>query len=170
MATGYTFKGKGSTKDVRQFVNKNQVFPQKGKMTGFNVAIGIAQDDHTPETAQTDTRLQYNVFDQELAKETNNQKGVDNTVALSANQWKEIESKGEVVEHEGNEYITYQSDVIFTDKGAIPNTKTIQPMEVPFDKAKHDELTLAAREAGKAASADAVAEAPGADVGAELEP
>lgn len=156
MPTGYTFRGKGSTKDVRQFINKEQVFPQKGaNMTGFNVAVNIAQDHVDLADAQTDTRLQYNIYDQELAKETNNQKGVDNTVALSKNQWAEIEAKGETIEHDGKEYIAYQSDVIFTDKGAIPNTKTITPMDVAFDKAKHDELTQGARTARKEAQTKA---------------
>lgn len=168
MATGYTFKGKGSTKAVRQFVNLNQVFDQGGKMTGKNATINIAQDHLEPESAQTDTRLQYNVYDPEQAKETNNAKGVDNTVALSAGQWDSLVEKGEVVEHDGTEYLTYQSDVIFTDKGAVPNVKTAEAMEIPFDKAKHDELTAGAREAKK--SAVATKEEPELDVEEELEP
>lgn len=168
MATGYTFKGKGSTKAVRQFVNLNQVFDQGGKMTGKNATINIAQDHLEPENAQTDTRLQYNVYDPEQAKATNNAKGVDNTVALSAGQWDSLVEKGEVVEHDGTEYLTYQSDVIFTDKGAVPNVKTAEAMEIPFDKAKHDELTAGAREAKKAAAA--TKEEPELDVEDELEP
>ena len=168
MATGYTFKGKGSTKAVRQFVNLNQVFDQGGKMTGKNATINIAQDHLEPENAQTDTRLQYNVYDPEQAKATNNAKGVDNTVALSAGQWDTLMEKGDVVEHDGTEYLTYQSDVIFTDKGAVPNVKTAEAMEIPFDKAKHDELTAGAREAKKAAAA--TKEEPELDVEDELEP
>lgn len=167
MATGYTFKGKGSTKEVRQFVNLNQVFDQGGKMTGKNATINIAQDHVEPEDAQTDTRLQYNVYDSELAKETNNAKGVDNTVALSAGQWETLLEQGEVVNIDGAEFLTYQSDVIFTDKGAVPNTKTAAPMEVPFDKAKHDELTAGAREARKSAVVEKDAEV---EIEDELEP
>lgn len=155
MPTGYTFQGKGSTKAVRQYVNLNQVFDQGGTMTGKNATINIAQDHVEPEDAQTDTRLQYNVYDRDLAKETNNAKGVDNTVALSSKQWDKMKDQGEVVEHDGAEYLTYQSDVIFTKSGgAVPNTNTIEPMDEPFDKAKHDELTQGAREAKKSAGAE----------------
>lgn len=171
MATGYNFKGKGSTTAVRQFVNTNQVFDQRAPMTGVNATIGIAQDHVAPEDAQTDTRLQYNVYDAELAKETNNAKGVDNTVALSRGQWDSMLENGELVEQDGVEYLTYQADVIFTPKGAIPNTKTVEPMEIPFDKAKHDELTLGAREARKTAAKSAdVSKDVEVEVEPELEP
>lgn len=168
MATGYTFEGKGSTRDVRQYVNLNQVFDQGGTMTGKNATINIAQDHLEPEDAQSDTRLQYNVYDRDLANKTNNAKGVDNTVALSSKQWDTLMDTGDVVEFDGKEYLTYQSDVIFTEKGAIPNTKTVKPMEIPFDKAKHDELTAGARGAKK--EANATKNAPTQEVEDELEP
>lgn len=154
MATGYNFRGK-STRDVRQYVNMNQVFDQKGaNMNGKNVVINVAQDDAAPEDAQTDTRLNRNIYDQELYKSSDQQKGVDATVGLSPKQWDKLVEGGEIVEHDGTEYLTYQSDVMLKDD-AIPNTNTVKPMEQPFDKAKHDELTQGARTAKKEAAADA---------------
>lgn len=160
MPTGYTFKGKGSTKARRLAVHKNAIHEQGGKMTGYNVGLIVAQDQESPFEPQSDTRVQYEVYDKELAKQTNHKKGVDNTIALSKNQ---VEKIREIGDHgPDNDYLVFEADVIFTEKGAIPNTKTIKAVDEPFDKAKHDEVTKAAR-AERAKAVEAEKDAPEAE-------
>lgn len=167
MATGYTFKGKGSTQNRRLAVHKNNIHEQGGKMTGYNVALFVAQDEPSPFEPQSDTRVQYEVFDKDLAKETGNKKGVDSTVSLSKNQVDKIKEFGD--HGVDSEYYVFDADVMFTERGAIPNTKTITSTETPFDKEKHNEVTQEARNsinAERAAKKEAKA-AVGAGASAE---
>lgn len=163
MPTGYTFQGKGSTKARRLAVHKNAIHEQGGKMTGYNVALFVAQDQESGFAPQSDTRVQYDVYDRELAESTNNAKGVDNTIALSKGQ---VEKIKEVGDH-GNDYYVFEADIMFTEKGAIPNTKTIAAVDQPFDKEKHDAVTKEAREAKRAQSKEVEKEA---EVEPDLEP
>lgn len=166
MPTGYTFKGKGSTKARRLAVHKNAIHEQGGKMTGYNVGLMVAQDQESAFEPQGDTRVQYEIFDKDLAKESGYKQGVDNTVALSA---KQVEKIKEIGDHgPDNDYLVFEADVMFTDRGAIPNTKTMKAVDEPFNKAQHDITTAAAR-AERAKTAVAEKEAPVTEADDDLE-
>lgn len=178
MPTGYKFKGEGSTKSVRQHINLNNVWDHRGKtkegnpIERKNVVINVAQDDHTPENAQTDSRLRYDVYDRELFDETkgsNNQQGVDSTISVTNNQWNDLLEAGDISEQKymstgadgkpvekTGKFLSYESDLAWTKyrdpadpekivKGVVPKTKTAQAMETPFDKSKHDDVVAGAR-------------------------
>lgn len=182
MPTGYKFQGEGSTKKVRQFVNLNQVWDHRGSdkdgnpLERKNVVINVAQDDHTPENAQADSRLRYDIYDREAFNESRNsanQRGVDSTISLHNSQWQEILNAGDIVEQkyettgpDGNtventgKFLTYESDLSWTKykdaegkvvKGVVPLTKTATAMEVPFDREKHGQVIAE----GKALRAEA---------------
>lgn len=136
MPTGYKFKGEGSTKGVRQFINLNQVWDHRGKgkdgnpLERKNVVINVAQDDHLPENAQADSRLRYDIYDREAYQQTKNspnQRGVDSTISLHNSQWQELLDAGEIVEQNytttdkdgksvenTGKFLTYESPVTWT--------------------------------------------------------
>lgn len=158
MATGYQFQGAGATKDVRQFINLDSIWNQRGGSAGMIAEIHVAQDDKEIDEIQADTRLQYDVYDTELAEATDNLRGVDNTLAISEEQWQNIIGNGDIVKgepyqhfdrHTGRidtktpEYLTYQSDLVLTNSGAELVTDSIKAMDQPFDVDKHSELTVA---------------------------
>lgn len=168
MPTGYKFQGEGSTKGVRQFVNLNQVWDHRATnkdgspVERKNVVINVAQDDHTPENAQADSRLRYDIYDREAYNETKNsgnQRGVDSTISLHNSQWQELLDAGDIVEQKyetttpdgksvenTGKFLTFESDLSWTKykdadgkvvKGVVPLTKTATAMEVPFDRQQH---------------------------------
>lgn len=171
MPTGYTFKGKGSTQERRLAVHKNAIHEQGGKMTGYNVGLFVAQDEESGFEPQADTRVQYEVYDKALAQETDYAKGVDNTVSLSKGQVDKIKELGD--HGKDSDYYVFNANVMFTDRGAIPNTKTIAAVEEPFNKEKHDAVTKEARaevaKTREAKTADKQTEAPVAEEEEELE-
>lgn len=195
MPTGYKFQGEGSTKGVRQFVNLNQVWDHRGKdkegnpLERKNVVINVAQDDHQPENAQSDSRLRYDIYDREAYEQTKNspdQRGVDSTISLHNSQWQELLDKGEIVDQkytttdlDGNDvehtgkFLTYESPLTWTKykdgegkvvKGVVPLTKDAKPMDVPFDRQAHGDVIAE----GKALRAEARA-SKAADTAKEVE-
>lgn len=158
MATGYKFEGAGATKNVRQFMNLDEVWNQPGGLEGKIATIHVAQDDKEWDELQKDTRLQYDVYDEELASATGNKRGADNTIAITEEQWEKMINEGDIVEGKSYQYLdrdtgiieshtptylTYQSDIMLSHEGVNILTDTIQRVEQPIDIERHGELTSA---------------------------
>ena len=158
MAIGYKFEGTGATKDVRQFMNLDEVWNQPGGLPGKIAAIHVAQDDKEWNQLQKDTRLQYDIYDEDLARSTGNKRGADNTIAISEEQWSMMINKGDIVEGDSYQYLdrdtgiietntptylTYQSDIMLSHEGVNILTDTIKSPDKPIDIVKHGELTSA---------------------------
>lgn len=158
MAIGYKFEGRGATKDVRQFMNLDEVWNQPGGLEGKIATIHVAQDDKEWKDLQKDTRLQYDIYDEELASATGNKRGADNTIAITEEQWSAMINSGDIVDGESYQYLdrdtgiiethtptylTYQSDIILTHDGVNIVTDSIKPVENPIDIELHGELTSA---------------------------
>lgn len=158
MATGYKFEGKGATQNVRQFMNLDEVWNQPGGLSGKIAAIHVAQDDKQWNELQKDSRLSYDVYDDELASATGNKRGSDNTLAITEEQWNRMINEGDIVEGNTYEYLdretgiieshtptylTYQSDLMLTHDGVEILTDTIKGVDNPIDVERHGELTSA---------------------------
>lgn len=154
--TGYNFQGVSPKESIRQFINLDDVYNQQGGLTGVNAKINVAQDDKEWDELQSDTRLNATVYDDDLAELTSGKRGVDETTALTREQWDTLVSTGEMVEGESYQYLdrdsgriltntpsylAYESTVIQTHNGIIPNTDTAKAMVVPLDIARHGENT-----------------------------
>lgn len=156
MSRGYEFTAAGATKKVRQFMNLDDVRNPAGGMRGKLASIHVAQDKVTWSAVQKDTRLNYDVYDAQLAQATGNKRGVDDSVQLTDDQWNRMLDVGELVQGESYEYLdrisgrimietpeylAYQSDIMLAPDGPKIITDTISRLDEPFDIAKHSEIT-----------------------------
>lgn len=151
----YQFKSPDGNKSVRQFINLNGTHNIDG-YEGVRMEIHVAQDQSKWNELQDSTTLLGDVYDPQLAKATNNRRGVDRTSVLSNDEWQELVEAGEIVEGESYEYLNrdsgqvekgqnlylaFESDVITTHMGAKPDIKTAKPMAIPLDIDLHTKLT-----------------------------
>lgn len=138
---GQSFKG--------QRVHVSQVFDQKGPgMKGKNVAFSISNDTREPEDVITNPMLVYDKYKDKEGKERDTY-----TASYSADQWAAIEKAA----NKDGDAMVLTADLFPNrrGKGLLINTKTLQTPDVPFNKEKHIENTLAAREAKKQARTQA---------------
>lgn len=134
---GQSFKG--------QRVHVSGVFDQKGPgMTGKNVAFSISNDTREPEDVITNPMLVYDKYKDQEGKEKDTY-----TASYSAKQWDAIEKTA----NKDGDAMVLEADLFPNSrgKGLVVNTSTLKTPEEAFDKSKHQENTLAAREAKKAA-------------------
>lgn len=132
-----------------QRVYISAAFDQKGNSTGKSVVATRANDDKTPETADTQPVLVYDSY-----KDKDNKMQPSYTKGYSAKEWERIEK---MANKEGDALVVIAD--LFPpkgrdgkrEKGLKMNTLTLQTPDVPFDKAKHVEVTQTARDNKKAA-------------------
>lgn len=151
----YQFKSPDGNKSVRQFINLNATH-NVDNYDGVRMEIHVAQDKRKWNELQDSTTLLGDVYDPQLAKATNNRRGVDRTSVLRNDEWQKLVEAGEIVEGDSYEYLNrdsgqvesgknlylaFESDVITTHMGAKPDIKTARPMSDPLDINKHTQLT-----------------------------
>lgn len=156
MSNGYQFESVEDTKSVRQFMNLDEVRNHPTIEGGKIATIHIAQDDKEEHELQSDTRLKYDVYDNELATKTGNKRGVDSSVVLNEEQWNRILDDGDLVEGRSYEYLdretglvstsipsylSYQSDIVLKHEGPQIITNSIERMDPPLDIEKHGDRT-----------------------------
>lgn len=134
---GQSFKG--------QRVHVSGVFDQKGPgMTGKNVAFSISNDTREPEDVITNPMLVYDKYKDKEGKEKDTY-----TASYSSKQWDAIEKTA----NKDGDAMVLEADLFPNSrgKGLVVNTSTLKTPEEAFDQSKHQENTLSAREAKKAA-------------------
>lgn len=118
-------------------------FPQKGKMpngqpmTGYNVALGIANDRREPDKVITNPMLVYNKY-----KDAAGDDQVSFTQSYSKDQYEAMQAAA----NKDGDAAVLKADLIPSKKGGfVINTKTLQTPEKPFDAKAHKENTEQAR-------------------------
>ncbi|MEK4277715.1 hypothetical protein [Paenibacillus sp. FSL R7-0026] len=120
-------------------------FDQTGKgMNGKNVAFSISNDTREGEDVFPDPMLVYDPY-----TDRNGQQKNSFTAEYSASQWEAIEA---AANKEGDDLVL-EADLFMNKNGPglLVNTNTLKTPEIPFNREKHKENTIAAKEAKKAA-------------------
>lgn len=129
-------ESKNSKEGVRLYVAA--AFPQKAPMTGYNMAIGVANDlgPRKGQNLQSAPMLAYDNYTTKDGKE-----GTSYTRPYSKEQYNAIMA----IANTKGDCPVFKADVFPKNNGMVVNTSTLAKTSKPFDKAEHQKNTELAR-------------------------
>lgn len=132
---------KNSKDGVRLYIAA--AFPQKAPMTGYNLAIGVANDlgARKGQNIQSAPMLAYDHYTGKDGKP-----GTSYTRGYSKEQYDAIMA----VANTKGDCPVFKANVFPKNNGMVVDTNTLAKTNKPFDKAAHDENTKLVREAKQA--------------------